>query len=145
MAVEASPSPAGPEKPTSVAYEQQAKALAELKALCEKDKLYWPASEIEGHPVEGRNDDDTLLYAVSNFNPCPRQSNFSYRRFLVARSYDPQAAYKQYSVSAAWRRKVALVQTYDNTEIQIFERMNRVVGAHVSQFALVRRRTHSFH
>ena len=77
MAVEASPNPAGVEKPTSVsgpsvANEQQAKALAELKALCEKDKLYWPASEIEGHPAEGHNDDNNLLYVVSNFHLCPR-------------------------------------------------------------------------
>ena len=80
MAVEASPNPADPEKSTSVsgpsvANEQQAhqaQALAELKALCEKDKLYWPASEIEGHPVEGHNDDNNLLYAVPNFNRCPR-------------------------------------------------------------------------
>lgn len=113
MAVEASASPAGPEKPAlvsrpSVANEHQAKAFAELKALCEKNKIYWPASEIEGYPAEGHNDDNNLL------------------RFLVARSYDPQAAYKQYSASAAWRRKVALVQTYDNTDIQVFERMNRV-------------------
>ena len=69
-------------------------------------------------------------------------SYLPYRRFLVARSNDPQAAYKQYSASAAWRRKVALVQTYDNTEIQIFERMNRVVCAYLARFALVRLRTH---
>ena len=76
MTVEASPNPTGPEKSTSasgpsVANEQQAKALAELKALCEKDKLYWPASEIEGHPAEGHNDDNNLLYVVSYFDPCP--------------------------------------------------------------------------
>lgn len=58
----------------------------------------------------------------------PKTPYLSQRRFLVARSYDPQAAYKQYSASAAWRRKVALVQTYDNTDIQVFERMNRVVS-----------------
>ena len=66
MAVEASVT-SGPEKPTlvsrpSVINEQQAKALAELKVLCEKDKVYWPASEIEGHPAEGHNDDRNLLY-----------------------------------------------------------------------------------
>ncbi len=76
MAVEASPNPAGSEKPTSVsgssaANEQQAKALAELKALCEKDKLYWPASEIEGHPAEGHNDDNNLMYVVSKSSLCP--------------------------------------------------------------------------
>ncbi|KAF6235477.1 hypothetical protein HO173_006160 [Letharia columbiana] len=113
MAAESSANPADSEKPAlvsqpSVANEHQAKAFAELKALCENNKLYWPASEIEGYPAEGHNDDKDLL------------------RFLVARSYDPQAAYKQYSASAAWRRKVALVQTYDNVEIQRFARMNRV-------------------
>ncbi|MCJ1460942.1 hypothetical protein MMC28_011324 [Mycoblastus sanguinarius] len=113
MVVEVSASPIVAEKPAlisrpSVANKNQAKAFAELKALCEKNKVYWPASEIEGYPAEGHNDDNNLL------------------RFLIARSYDHMAAYKQYSASAAWRRKVALVQTYDNTEIQAFERMNRV-------------------
>ncbi|CAF9913891.1 MAG: hypothetical protein ALECFALPRED_009131 [Alectoria fallacina] len=112
MATEASASPANREKPVllsrpSVASEHQAKAFAELKALCEKDKLYWPASEIEGYPTQGHNEDSNLL------------------RFLVARSYDPQAAYKQYSASATWRRKVSLVQTYDNTDVQIFERLTK--------------------
>ena len=67
MVAEASASPAGPEKPSlvsrpSVANERQAKALAELKALCEDNKLYWPASEIDGYPAEGHNDDSNLLY-----------------------------------------------------------------------------------
>jgi len=51
-----------------------------------------------------------------------------YRRYLRARSYDPQAAYEQYSTSAAWRRKHKLDETYDNAEIQRFGRMNRVVS-----------------
>ena len=67
MATEASASPANREKPVllsrpSVASEHQAKAFAELKALCEKDKLYWPASEIEGYPTQGHNEDSNLLY-----------------------------------------------------------------------------------
>lgn len=69
MAAEALVSPAGPEKPAlvsrpSFANEHQAKAFAELKALCEKNKLLWPASEIEGYPAEGHNDDNNLLYVV---------------------------------------------------------------------------------
>lgn len=69
MAAEASASPADPGKPAlvsrpSVANEHKAKAFAELKGLCEKNQLYWPASEIEGHPAEGYNDDDNLLYVV---------------------------------------------------------------------------------
>ena len=78
MAVEASASPAGPEKPAlvsrpSVANEHQAKAFAELKALCEKNKIYWPASEIEGYPAEGHNDDNNLLYVVDS---CPRHLTY---------------------------------------------------------------------
>lgn len=69
MAAEFSASPADSEKPAlisqpSVANEHQAKAFAELKALCETNKLYWPASEIEGYPAEGHNDDKDLLYVV---------------------------------------------------------------------------------
>lgn len=69
MAAKVSASPAGPEKPAlvsrpSVANEHQAKAFAELKALCAKNQLLWPASEIERYPAEGHNDDNNLLYVV---------------------------------------------------------------------------------
>lgn len=88
MAVEASPSPSGPEKPTLVSgplvtNEHQAMAFAKLKALCEKDKLYWPASEIEGYPAEGRNDDNDLLYIVLNFDSCPRHLTYHTDGFLL--------------------------------------------------------------
>ena len=39
----------------------QANALEELKALCEKNKLYWPVSELEGQPAHGANNDIDLL------------------------------------------------------------------------------------
>ena len=74
-----------------------------------------------------------------------KASYLSSRRFLIARSYDPQAAYKQYSASAAWRRKVALVHTYDNTEIKMFEHMKRVVCGFRPQLPLTRARTHRSH
>lgn len=48
------------------------------------------------------------------------------RRFLHARNYDANAAYKQYSESAVWRRKTKLDATYDNADIHKFGRMNRV-------------------
>jgi hypothetical protein len=41
----------------------QAKAFEELKALCERNKLYWPVSKLEGKPAEGANGDIDLLYA----------------------------------------------------------------------------------
>ncbi len=41
----------------------QAKAFEELKALCERNKLYWPVSKLEGKPAEGANGDTDLLYA----------------------------------------------------------------------------------
>ena len=69
MTAEASASPADAVKPAlvsrpSVTNEHNVKAFAELKALCEKNKLYWPASEIEGHSAEGYNDDNNLLYVI---------------------------------------------------------------------------------
>lgn len=78
MAAGASASAAGPKKPAlisrpSIANEHQAKAFAELKALCEKNKLYWPASEIEGYSAEGHNDDNNLLYVVDS---CPRHLTY---------------------------------------------------------------------
>ena len=48
----------------SVASDEQTSGLADLKLLCEKDKLYWPASDLEGHPAEGHNDDNDLLYVT---------------------------------------------------------------------------------
>ncbi len=45
----------------SVGPEHQANALAELKALCEKNNLYWPASKLEDHPAHGSNNDVDLL------------------------------------------------------------------------------------
>ena len=72
MVVEVSASPIVAEKPAlisrpSVANKNQAKAFAELKALCEKNKVYWPASEIEGYPAEGHNDDNNLLCVVKTW------------------------------------------------------------------------------
>ena len=69
MATEVSASSRNSEEPVSAsqhsdANDHQAKALAELKSMCERNQLYWPASEIEGYPAEGHNDNDTLLYAV---------------------------------------------------------------------------------
>ena len=134
MATEVSASSRNLEEPLSASQhsdinEHQAKAFAELKSLCEKNQIYWPASEIEGYPAEGHNDNDSLLYAVHVSSFLPKTTTYLLcRRFLAARSYNPQAAYKQYSASVAWRSKVALVKSYDDTEIQSFERMNRVVS-----------------
>lgn len=47
--------------------EVQAKAFEDLKALCEKNQLYWPVSELEGHPAYGANDDIDLLYAIHKY------------------------------------------------------------------------------
>ena len=41
--------------------ESQAKAFEDLKELCEKNKLYWPVSDLEGKASEGVNDDIDLL------------------------------------------------------------------------------------
>ena len=41
--------------------DSQAKAFEELKDLCEKNKLTWPVSELEGKPSEGANNDIDLL------------------------------------------------------------------------------------
>lgn len=53
--------PEPPPVSASALNESQTKAFAELKALCEKNKLYWPTSELEGDPAHGRNNDVDLL------------------------------------------------------------------------------------
>lgn len=40
----------------------QAKPFEDLKTLCQKNKTYWPVSELEGRPAHGANDDIDLLY-----------------------------------------------------------------------------------
>ena len=49
---------------STFANEEQNEAFLKLKSLCEKDNLYWPASELEGHPNNETNDDITLMYAT---------------------------------------------------------------------------------
>ena len=66
MAADAAAGQAGSDKPAaktrpSIATDPRAAAFAELKALCDKHKIYWPASELEGHPVEGYNDSNSLM------------------------------------------------------------------------------------
>jgi len=46
----------------SFADDHHAQALAELKGLCEKNEVYWPASELEVHPAKGYNDDINSMY-----------------------------------------------------------------------------------
>ena len=66
MAAGTSASPADPEEPAlaSQTSDHRITAFAELKDLCEKNQLYWPASEIEGYSAKGHNDEDSLRYAV---------------------------------------------------------------------------------
>ena len=45
----------------STLSESQAKAFVELKELCSKNNLYWPASELEHHDPCGYNNDTDLL------------------------------------------------------------------------------------
>ncbi len=53
----------------SFADDHHAQALAELKGLCEKNEVYWPASELEVHPAKGHNDDINSMYDLySVFN-----------------------------------------------------------------------------
>lgn len=41
--------------------EPQARAFKDLQDLCEKNKLYWPVSDLEGQPSEGANNEIDLL------------------------------------------------------------------------------------
>jgi len=53
------------EPPSALPYtlpEPQAKAFAELKSLCKRNNVYWPASELEAHPAHGSNNNVDLLY-----------------------------------------------------------------------------------
>jgi hypothetical protein len=49
------------------------------------------------------------------------------RRYLRARNYDSQAAFKQYSATASWRETLRLNDTYDNADVSSFEATRRLV------------------
>lgn len=59
MALEVPPSSKS-ESP-SAQPENKAKALAQLKVLCETNNLYWPVSQLENHPAHGSNNEIDLL------------------------------------------------------------------------------------
>ena len=51
-----------------------------------------------------------------------------YRRYLRARKFDSNAAFKQYTASAAWRRETDLEGTYDSVDVEKFETIRRLVS-----------------
>ena len=83
----------------------QRKALEDLKALCAQSKVCWRISQ----SVATTNDDVTLL------------------RYLRARSWKAPAAFKQYSATVAWRKKIQLDEIYRTADIEHFEAISRVM------------------
>ena len=49
------------------------------------------------------------------------------RRYLRARDFDVQAAFRQYSATVQWRRKLGLDEMYRSVEVTHFEAIRRLV------------------
>ncbi|MCJ1385898.1 hypothetical protein MMC17_009022 [Xylographa soralifera] len=87
----------------------QCAALSELKSLCRAKNVYWNTGDQEGRRIPPSNDDVTLL------------------RYLRARDFAPQAAFKQYNATVIWRKKLALDEMYRMAEISHFEAIRRLM------------------
>ena len=87
----------------------QRQALDELKDLCVKNHVYWATKTGDGRRTAKKNEDATLI------------------RYLKARDWKAAAAYKQYSATVAWRRKIQLDDMYRTADINQFEAINRVM------------------
>jgi hypothetical protein len=107
----------------------QIEAFNELRGLCEKNHRFWSKSTTEQNTGPDFEDDVTLLYVQKKRRPhntCSIDTK-KYRRYLRARNYDPQAAFKQYSATASWRETLRLNDTYDNADVSCFETTRRLV------------------
>lgn len=110
----------------------QIEAFIELKELCEKNHRFWSKSTTERNTGPDIDDDVTLLYVRMkrlrklHNKMCSIDTKKS-RRYLRARNYDPQAAFKQYNATASWRETLRLNDTYDNADVSSFEATRRLV------------------
>ncbi|KAF2685644.1 CRAL/TRIO domain-containing protein [Lentithecium fluviatile CBS 122367] len=85
--------------------ENQQKSLDEFKQICQKDGYYTPAGDGRVHPS---HDDETLL------------------RFLRARRFVPQEAFKQFKDTEDWRKEHGIDDLFLTIEIEEFERTRRL-------------------
>lgn len=112
----------------------QSTALAKLQDLCQQHAVFWPTSTIADRSSgKGDNDPFTLLYAEYKVGGARVPSWIGtlltgYRRYLRARKFDPNAAFKKYAASAAWRREIDLEGTYDSVDVENFETIRRLVS-----------------
>jgi len=97
---------APPPTNTKALSEKQGSALEELRYLCSIHKVCWEQAMAKAGP-DG-NDTTTLL------------------RYLRARDYAPQGAFKQYSATVAWREKIQLDDMYGEAELAHFEALRRL-------------------
>ena len=83
----------------------QFKALEDLKLLCVQNNVHWSAFT----DTRNSNDDVTLL------------------RYLRARDWKVAAAFKQYSTTVAWRKRIQLDEMYRTADIEHFEAISRLM------------------
>ncbi|KAI4147670.1 MAG: hypothetical protein LQ340_005444 [Diploschistes diacapsis] len=88
----------------------QRKSLEEMKVLCRQNNVYWNMSMgDQGRSLEKRNDNVTFL------------------RYLKGRDWNAAAAFKQYTATVSWRRKIQLEHMYRTADIEHFETISRMM------------------
>ena len=87
----------------------QKKALNDLRELCIKNHVYWNAGKEDRRQDVVDNDDVTLV------------------RYLKARDWKAPLAFKQYSTTVAWRKKIQLDELYRTADIKHFEAISRLM------------------
>lgn len=100
---------------------EQEQKLVEFKALVEEKGYYTPKQEGTSEPSHS---DATLLFVLPLLFWCWCAN--PYRRFLRARKFDVQGAYKQFSETEDWRKENKIEDLYENIRLESYERTRQM-------------------
>ena len=105
--------------------ENQQAQLVEFKAICEKAGYYTPAVGQK----HASHDDETLL-CVQNSSTSPTKlvgKLTRNRRYLRARRFVPQEAFKQFKDTEDWRKENKLSDIFNTIDVEEYEQTRRLV------------------
>jgi hypothetical protein len=68
----------------------------------------------------------TSPYPILHLGMAENHITDLFRRYLRARSYDPQAAFRQYSTTAEWRASKGVDNVFDNASLKLFDHTRRL-------------------
>lgn len=99
------------------------KALDNFKALLTEKGLYKPRESSDEY---GTHDDATFLY-VQIYPPIPSLSVDHASRFLRARRFQVQDAFKQFKDTEEWRNANELDQLYETIDLEHYDETRKLV------------------